>query len=414
MAMSFHELGLIDTLVEALKKENINIPTDIQTSSIPLALENRDIIGQSQTGSGKTLAYLLPIFQRIAEEKREMQSIILAPTHELVMQIDNEIKLLAKNSGKAVTSATIIGEVNVKRQIEKLKEKPHIIVGSPGRILELIKSRKITAHTIKTLVIDEGDRLLDENNISVVRDVIKTTLRDRQLMVFSATINENTFKTAKALMKEPELVKVEEKIQVNPNIKHLYITTEQRDKIEVLRKLLAAEKPKKAIVFINKGEEIELTTLKLQYHQIKAYGIYGSAPKEERKKALEAFRNGKIQILVASDLAARGLDVKDVTHIINLDLPVDSKEYIHRVGRTGRANMSGTAISIVTMKELNQIKKFEKDLKIQIQLKELHKGSLVDTYTGSSSNIKRHNSKTSSSKPSKKSFIKSKEKVPKK
>lgn len=414
MATSFHELGLIDNLVDALKKENINVPTDIQTSTIPLALENRDIIGQSQTGSGKTLAYLLPIFQRIAEEKREMQSIILAPTHELVMQIDNEIKLLAKNSGKAVTSATIIGEVNVKRQIEKLKEKPHIIVGSPGRILELIKSRKITAHTIKTLVVDEGDRLLDENNISVVRDVIKTTLRDRQLMIFSATINENTFKTAKALMKEPELVKIEEKIQVNPNIKHLYINTEQRDKIEVLRKLLAAEKPKKAIVFINKGEEIELTTLKLQYHQIKAYGIYGSAPKEERKKALEAFRNGKIQILVASDLAARGLDVKDVTHIINLDLPVDSKEYIHRVGRTGRANMSGTAISIVTMKELNQIKKFEKDLKIQIELKELHKGSLVDSYTGSSSNIKHHNSRPSSSRPSKKCFIKSKEKVSKK
>lgn len=414
MTTLFQELGLNDSLVEALKKENITIPTEIQTKTIPLALENRDIIGQSQTGSGKTLAYLLPIFQRIAEEKREMQSIILAPTHELVMQIDNEIKLLSKNSGKAVTSTTIIGEVNVKRQIEKLKEKPHIIVGSPGRILELIKNRKIAAHTIKTIVIDEGDRLLDENNLSVIKDVIKTTLRDRQLMVFSATINETTFKIAKNLMKEPELVKIEEKIQVNPNIKHLYITAEQRDKIEVLRKLLAAEKPKKAIVFLNKGEEIELTTLKLQYHQIKVYGIYGSAPKEERKKALEAFRNGNIQVLVASDLAARGLDVKDVTHIINLDLPLDSKEYIHRVGRTGRANMSGTAISIVTVKELNQIKKFEKDLKIQIELKELHKGSLVDTYTGSSSNIKRHNSKPSSSRPSKKSFIKSKEKVSKK
>lgn len=414
MTTSFQELELNDSLVEALKKENITIPTEIQTKTIPLALENRDIIGQSQTGSGKTLAYLLPIFQRIAEEKREMQSIILAPTHELVMQIDNEIKLLAKNSGKAVTSVTIIGEVNVKRQIEKLKEKPHIIVGSPGRILELIKNRKITAHTIKTIVIDEGDRLLDENNISVVKDVIKTTLRDRQLMVFSATINENTFKTAKALMKEPELVRIEEKVQVNPNINHFYITTEQRDKIEVLRKLIAAEKPKKAIVFLNKGEEIELTTLKLQYHQIKAYGVYGSAPKEERKKALEGFRNGKIQILVASDLAARGLDVKDVTHIINLDLPVDSKEYIHRVGRTGRANSSGTAISIVTMKELTQIKKFEKDLKIHIDLKELYKGSLVDSFTGSPSNNRHYNNRPSSSRPSKKSFMKSREKSSKK
>jgi superfamily II DNA/RNA helicase len=414
MTKSFQELGLNDVLVEALKKENITIPTDIQTNTIPLALENRDIIGQSQTGSGKTLAYLLPIFQRIADEKREMQSIILAPTHELVMQIDSEIKLLSKNSGKAVTSTTIIGEVNVKRQIEKLKEKPHIIVGSPGRILELIKNRKITAHTVKTIVIDEGDRLLDENNISVVKDVIKTTLRDRQLMTFSATINENVLKIAKNLMKEPELIKIEEDVQVNPNIDHVYITTELRDKIEVLRKLIAAEKPAKAIVFINKGEEIELTTLKLQYHQIKAYGIYGSATKEERKKALEDFRNGKIQILVASDLAARGLDVKGVTHIINLDLPKDSKEYIHRVGRTGRANMSGIAISIVTPKELLQIRKFENDLKIQIQPGELHKGSLVEPYVGSPSNDRPYNHRPSNSKPSKKSFVKSREKYSKK
>lgn len=414
MTKSFQELGLTDVLVEALKKANITIPTDIQTSTIPLALDNRDIIGQSQTGSGKTLAYLLPIFQRIAEEKREMQCIILAPTHELVMQIDSVIKLLSKNSGKAVTSTTIIGEVNVKRQIEKLKEKPHIIVGSPGRILELIRNRKITAHTVKTIVIDEGDRLLDENNLSVVKDVIKTTLRDRQLMTFSATINENILKIAKNLMKEPELIKIEEDVQVNPNIDHVYITTELRDKIEVLRKLISAEKPAKAIVFINKSEEIELTTLKLQYHQIKAYGIYGSAAKEERKKALEDFRNGKIQILVASDLAARGLDVKGVTHIINLDLPKDSKEYIHRVGRTGRANMSGIAISIVTSKELLQIRKFENDLKIQIQPGELHKGSLVEPYIGRPSNDRSYNHRPSNGKPSKKSFVKSREKNSKK
>lgn len=378
MGTSFDILGLNTNLIEGLKKEGINELTDIQAKVIPLALENKDVIGQSQTGSGKTLAYLLPIFQKIDSSKREMQAIILAPTHELVMQIDNEIKLLSENSGIPVTSTAIIGEVNVKRQVEKLKEKPHIIVGSTGRIFELIKMKKISAHTIKTIVIDEGDRLLDQNNLAKVKDVIKTTMRDRQLMLFSATISVETLNAAKALMKEPEIIKVEEKTLVNPDIEHMYLVTEQRDKIEVLRKLVAAENPERAIVFINKSEETQLTTLKLQYHHLAAYGIFGTASKEERKKAMEGFRSGKIQLLIASDVAARGLDIKDVTHIFNLDLPQDSKDYLHRVGRTGRAGKAGTAISIVTEKEVSAIRRYERDFNIKIEEIDVYKGAIVE------------------------------------
>lgn len=377
MSVSFEELSLDINLIEGLKKENITFPTDIQEKVIPLALKNKDIIGQSQTGSGKTLAYLLPIFNRIEAHKRENHTIILAPTHELVMQIDKVIKSLALNSGLEVTSLAIIGDVNIKRQIEKLREKPHIIVGSTGRILELIKMKKISAHTIKTIVIDEGDRLLDEKNLSAVRDIIKTTLRDRQLMLFSATIDARVINTAQDLMKSPEVIQISNDIEVNPNITHMYVLTEQREKIEMLRKLVAATKPKKAIVFINKTDETEITTLKLQYHHFKAFGIHGKATKEERQKAMEDFRSGRLQLLVASDLAARGLDVKDVTHIFNLDLPVDAKDYLHRVGRTGRANEAGTAISIITQKELSSIKKYAKEFKIDIQLKEVHLGKLV-------------------------------------
>ncbi|ERI94572.1 DEAD-box ATP-dependent RNA helicase CshA family protein [Clostridiales bacterium oral taxon 876 str. F0540] len=376
--MSFEELGLNLNLIDGLKKEGITEPTDIQEKVIPLALENKDIIGQSQTGSGKTLAYLLPIFQRMEAEKREMQAIILAPTHELVIQIDKVIKSLSENSGVAVTSAAIIGDVNIKRQVEKLREKPHIIVGSTGRILELIKMKKISAHTIKTIVVDEGDRLLDDKNVSVVKDIIKTTLRDRQLMVFSATIDDKVLSTAETLMKAPEVIKIEEKLQVNPNIAHMYVTCEQRDKMEILRKVIAAEKPKKAIVFINKSMETEITTLKLKHHNIKAYGIYGNAKKEERKKAMEDFRSGKLQVLVASDIAARGLDVKDVTHIINLDLPPEAKDYLHRAGRTGRAGKKGTTISIVTPKEISSLRKYEKSFEIQIKEKDLFNGKLID------------------------------------
>ncbi|WP_138205774.1 DEAD/DEAH box helicase [Haloimpatiens lingqiaonensis] len=385
MTNSFNTLNLNQNLIEALKKQGIEEPTDIQMKAIPISLENKDIIGESQTGSGKTLAYLLPIFQKIHTDKREMQAIVLAPTHELAMQIDKQIKLLSENSRLGVTSATIIGEVNIKRQIEKLREKPHIIVGSSGRILELIKKKKISAHTIKTIVIDEGDKLLDQNNLNSVKEVIKTTMRDRQLMVFSATINEKTLNTAKALMKEPEVIKVEDKNIANPNITHMYFVTEHRDRIETLRKLIASTKPEKAIVFINKSEEIKLTTLKLQYHNMKAYGIYGTASKEERKKALEGFRSGKFNILVASDLAARGLDVDDVTHIFNLDLPRDPKEYLHRVGRTGRAGKSGTALSIITKGEVSTIKKFSKDFNIKIEEKEIFKGSIVKPHGNKSS-----------------------------
>lgn len=378
MVTSFEHLALNSNLIAGLKKEAINKPTAIQVKAIPLALENKDIIAQSETGSGKTLAYLLPLFQKINNTKKEMQAIILAPTHELVMQINKQIKRLSENSGVPVTSATIIGEVNIKRQIEKLREKPHIIVGSTGRILELIKKRKIHAHTIKTIVIDEGDRLLDQNNIDGVKNVIKTTMKDRQLMVFSATINKKAENIARDLMKEAEVIRIEETKLVNPNITHMYVTTEQRDKIETLRKLVVALKPEKAIVFINKSDNIQITTLKLQYHHIKAYGIYGSAPKQERQKALEEFRRGKIQLLIASDLAARGLDIKGVSHIFNLDLTEESKGYLHRVGRTGRAGKSGTAISIITPKELGLIRNYEKDLNIIIQAKEVYKGKIIN------------------------------------
>lgn len=378
MPAAFEELGLNLNLIEGLKKEDISVPTTIQEKVIPLALKNKDIIGQSETGSGKTLAYLLPIFQRIDSEKKEMQSIILAPTHELVMQIDKVIKALAEDSGTGITSYAVIGDVNIKRQVEKLREKPHIIVGSTLRVMDLIKMKKISAHTIKTIVIDEGDRLLDEKNLSGVKDIIKTTLRDRQLMIFSATIDERITKTAESLMKTPEIIRLSSTAAVNTDITHMYVVTEQREKIEMLRKLVAATNPTRAIVFINKSDETEITTLKLQYHHLKAFSLHGKATKEERQKAMEDFRKGKLQLLVASDLAARGLDIKDVTHIFNLDLPVEEKDYLHRVGRTGRAGEAGIAVSIVTPKELPIIRKYERDFKIEINQKEVHLGKLMD------------------------------------
>lgn len=379
MINSFEELNLNLNIIEGLKKQNIIVPTEVQKLSIPLVLENKDIIAEAYTGSGKTLAFLAPIFQKINTEKREMQAIILAPTHELVMQIESQVKLLSQNANINVTSLSIIGEANIERQIKKLKEiKPHIIVGTCGRVLDLIKKKKIAAHTIKTIVIDEADSLLDSNTIQYIQDIVKATMKDRQLMCFSATINENAINVAKELMKDPILLKTTEKSLVNPNIEHMYILCEQREKFDVLRKLISATNPKKSIVFTNKAYDIEKVVLKLNYHDKNTFGLYGNIDKEKRRVAIESFRNGKIHILVSSDLSARGMDVCDVTHIFSLDLSRSAKEYLHRSGRTARGNASGTSVCLVTKYELNDLKKYEKSLKIKFKGKKLYKGQLQD------------------------------------
>jgi superfamily II DNA/RNA helicase len=374
---TFKELQVEDILIEGLKKSNIVEPTTVQDETIELILENKDVIAEAVTGSGKTLAYLLPAFQRIDTDSKDLHTLILAPTHELVLQVNNVIKELAKNSDKPVRSATVIGEVNIKRQVEALKAKPHIVVGTPGRVLELIKMKKLKAHQVKTLVIDEGDKLLSDNNIDTVKAVIKTTLRDRQLCIFSASISEESIDHAFDMMKEPVLIQLSGE-KVNADITHYCLLSEQRDKVTTLRKIIHAVKPKKAIVFINRNELIQDVTAKLCHHKIDAVGMFGNARKADRKKSLDAFRSGKANVLVASDLAARGLDLQDITHVINLDIPVNLNEYVHRAGRTGRAGQKGIAISIITEQEIKSLMKLERMHGIEFDVKEVRQGELVE------------------------------------
>lgn len=378
MSEQFKEIGVGTSIINGLAKQNITVPTDIQKKVIPLAMQNVDIIAQSETGTGKTLAYLISLYEKIDIEAKQMQVIIITPTHELALQIKRQIETLTLNSGNAVTSTVIIGNVNIARQIEKLKEKPHIVIGSPGRILELIKKRKIPAHLIKTIILDEADRLLDENNAKTVVDIIKSTMRDRQLMMFSATISKKVIAKAKDLMKEPEIIKSEEKLSVPDTIEHYYFASEQRDKVEVLRKLVRLINPNRALAFLNRSEEIDFLTTKLKYHGIKAETIHGANRKLERKQAIDHFKTGKLQLLVASDIAARGLDIEGITHIFNLDFPENPIDYLHRVGRTGRAGNKGIAISIITERELPIIKSYEKALQINITPKDMYKGKIVD------------------------------------
>lgn len=399
MINSFSDLNLNSSIIEGLQKQNINIPTSIQADSILPALEGKDIIGEAFTGSGKTLAYLLPLFHKIDTSKREMQGIILAPTHELAKQIEDQIKLLAENSSFPITSLSIIGDVNINNQIKKLKEiKPHIIVGSTGRILDLIRKKKITAHTIKTIVIDEGDNLLDPKRANITKDIIKSTMRDRQLMLFSASIRPETLETAKSLMKDPIIIKSESKPLMNPNIEHMFILCERRDKFETLRKILVAVKPEKAIIFVNNNDDIEITTAKLNYHSKDCFAMTGKISKEDRKLAIESFRTGKIKTLVSSDVTARGLDVADITHVFHLDLPLKLNEYLHRSGRTARGNAHGTSICILTVQQLNIIKKYEREFNIQFKEKKVFGGVLEDANYNSSTKQYEQKNKSYSSK----------------
>jgi superfamily II DNA/RNA helicase len=374
---TFEALNIDATLISALKLQEIIEPTEIQQKAIPEALQNKDIIVQSETGSGKTLAYLLPLYQKLKIEDKEMQALVLVPTHELAIQVQRQLELLSQNSEMKARTTSIIGDVNITRQIEKLREKPHIIVGSPGRILELIKKKKISAHTIKTIIVDEADRLMDTNNIENVKTIIKSTLKERQLMMFSATVATKTIEKAKEFMKDPLVIKAEAKMTVPKGIEHMYFLCEPREKLEILRKLSRIMNPPKAIVFIDRGDEVQVATEKLKYHGVKADSLHGANIKLDRKKTMEDFKSGRTQLLIASDVAARGLDIEGVTHIINVDIPQKSMDYLHRVGRTGRKGNSGTAISIITKEELPLLKLYEKELKIEIMPKAMYEGKII-------------------------------------
>ncbi|WP_070000111.1 DEAD/DEAH box helicase [Cellulosilyticum sp. I15G10I2] len=376
MNNNFIDLKLNQNIINGLEKQNITIPTEIQTLTIPAILEGKDIIAESHTGSGKTLAFLTPLFEKINTEKREMQAIILAPTHELVMQISNQVTLLSKNAELPVTSTTIMGEVHIDRQIKKLKEKPHIIVGTPGRIMDLIKKKKITHQTIQTVIIDEADHLLERNEAATIKAILHSIPKEKQLCIFSATINKKTVDVIAPFMKDPITLKTAPKTALNPNIEHKYIVVDQRDKFETLRKIIAATNPERALIFISQTNEVQMITDKLNYHKLAAASISGKTSKEDRKTALTRFRSGKIKFLVSSDLSARGLDVPEITHIFHLDFPNTANDYLHRAGRTARGNFSGFSIGIIAHKELAAIRIYEREFKIKIAPQKLSNGKL--------------------------------------
>jgi ATP-dependent RNA helicase DeaD len=375
--MTFCDLGILPVLEKALVVEGITEPTAVQVQTAEVLLAGRDAFISSETGTGKTLAYLLPLLSKIDLSVVGLQVMIITPTHELALQVQHQIQSLLQHSGLDMRSLVLIGETPIKRQVEKLKKKPRVVIGSPGRMLDLIKMKRLKVHTVKSIVMDELDRLLVGASLESVQAIIKATQRDRQLIFVSATEQKALVQEAESLARD--LVKVNAKnSQVNPDIDHLYFVVEERKKNDLLRRLIHAMKPERAIVFVHRNETVEVLTNKLEHHHLKVSHISKACGKLERKKALDDFRRGVSNVLISSDISSRGLDIKGVSHVFNLDIPTKSEDYTHRTGRTGRAGANGCAVSLVAKQQVQLIHKHAHHLKIEIKEGVLKEGMVVD------------------------------------
>ncbi len=375
MSTTFADLQLSEPLLQVLNERGMKSPTPVQSEAIPAVISGRDALVESPTGTGKTLAYLLPLFTRWDVSSKDLQVLILAPTHELVMQIAREAETLLAKTGGAVVP--IIGGVDPKRQLERLKKHPSVIVATPGRLLELIDQRKVKVHTVKTVVIDEADRMLDQGFFGPVQDVLKRTMRDTQRLFFSATLPEAILGMVDPLVKEPIVIRAKAPAQGH-GVMHFYLVSEERKKVDTLRRLLRLVDAKASIVFVNEIERVDEIVAKLNYHHLECRLLHRDASKEERALTLQQFRAGKFPVLITTDIAARGIDIQGVECVVHFDPAADADAYVHRSGRTGRMGAAGLVFSIITPQERFIIRKFAKQTGVPIEEKAMTHGTLVN------------------------------------
>ncbi len=340
---TFADFGFDQKLFETLERMGISIPSPIQDQSIPVVMRGQDVIGLAETGTGKTAAFLLPLIEKTIHDM-DRQILILAPTRELAIQINDEFRKLARRY--RMFSTVCVGGMNIRPQIQGLKRRNHFIIGTPGRVMDLIKRNSIHPDKLTGVVLDEADRMLDMGFINDMRYILEKTPKDRETLFFSATMNQAAEKLVKEFLNDPVVISVKKK-DVTNSIEQDVVMHGHHDKFDTLMNLLEKEEFTRVIVFGAMKHSVQKLSDELNIQGIKSEAIHGNKAHVQRQRALKNFKDGRARVLVATDVAARGIHVDDVSHVINYDLPQQFEDYVHRIGRTGRGTKKGKALTFV-------------------------------------------------------------------
>lgn len=362
--MKFNELNLAPELLQSIERMGFEEMTPIQEQTIPFALEGKDVIGQAQTGTGKTAAFGLPMIQKIDTRNRRIQGLVIAPTRELAIQTQEELFRLGRD--KNVKVQVVYGGADIRRQITSLKQNPHIVVGTPGRLLDHIKRKTLKLQDVETLVLDESDEMLNMGFIDDIESIISETPDARQTLLFSATMPDSIKRIGLRFMKNPETVKIKTKTLSAPSIQQYYTKARDVEKFDVMTRLMDIQNPEATIIFGRTKRRVDEVAKGLEMRGYNAEGIHGDLSQSKRMSVLRDFKKGQIDILVATDVAARGLDISNITHVFNYDIPQDPESYVHRIGRTGRAGREGVSITFVQPSEMGHMKTIEAITKQQM------------------------------------------------
>ncbi|QTD39582.1 DEAD/DEAH box helicase [Sporosarcina sp. Te-1] len=357
----FSDLNISESTQKSLQRMGFEEATPIQEGTITFGMEGRDVIGQAQTGTGKTAAFGIPIIEKIDMNDPSVQALIIAPTRELAIQVSEEIYKVGY--GKRARVLTVYGGQEIGRQIRALRNNPQIVVGTPGRILDHINRRTLKLNKVQTLVLDEADEMLNMGFIEDINTILENVPAERQTLLFSATMPGPIRKIAETFMKDPEIVKIKSKEMTVENIEQFFVKSQESEKFDILTRLLNVHQPELAIVFGRTKRRVDELSHALSIRGYLAEGIHGDLTQAKRMSVLRQFKDNKIDVLVATDVAARGLDISGVTHVYNFDIPQDPESYVHRIGRTGRAGKSGVAVTFVTPREMSYLRVVEETTK---------------------------------------------------
>jgi len=344
--IGFRDMMLSIEVSRALREMGFKRPTEIQSRVIPLMLDGRDVIGQAQTGTGKTAAFGIPLIEGIEEHLPQTQALVLAPTRELAMQIGEELRKIAKHI-PAINVVTIYGGAAYGRQFDDLKDAPHVVVGTPGRVIDHLGRGTLKLDNVDCLILDEADRMLDMGFLPDVERILRRTPRERQTALFSATVPLVIRILSRRYMYEPASVHVQPQQVTVQEVEQAYYEVADRDKVEGLLSLIEADPPERAMIFRQTKIGVDRLVATLKRRGLAAEAIHGDMSQKARELVLRQFRDGKLTYLVATDVAARGLDIPEVSHVFNFDIPEDSEAYVHRIGRTARAGRKGRAVTFV-------------------------------------------------------------------